>query len=791
MSPENVRILLVDDSPDKLLSLGSLLVGPGREIVEARSGREALRHLLSGEFAVILLDINMPGMDGFETAGLIRQRKNSEYTPIIFITAYSDDMHSLRGYSLGAVDYIVTPVVPEVLQSKVSVFVELFRKTEQIRRQSEILERRATQLHRLSRESLAINSAGSASAIVRAVTSAASNILDADRVLLVPAPREAWGKISSNPFAEIAEGLPADSEVPDLSAPMTGQDGRPMGSLLFFGKESSRPTSEDAAILTQLAQMAAVAIENVLSAEAREANRLKDEFLATLSHELRTPLTAILGWARVLRMGTLDSSRHSHGLDVIERNVNAQAKLIEDLLEISRVSNSKVRLAAGPMRLVPVVEGVLDAMKPAIEAKGLRASFGVSPDAARSDRIVGDPDRLQQVFGNLVSNAVKFTRKGGTLDVRVEMAGPAISVTVSDSGKGIGPDFLSHVFDRFRQEDSSPTRSHGGLGIGLAIVRHLVELHRGTVSAASDGLGRGSTFTVRLPILEESADIESAHSRVRAAPPHLRGMRVLLVDDDFDTREVVGEILHAAGADVVLAPGLAEGFESLSRETFDVLVSDIAMTGGDGYELIRKVRALPADRGGRIPAIALTAYVRREDRQRALDEGFQRHVAKPIEPGELLRVLAELAHRPAGSGPAPAAPDGPFRVLIVEDDADSRLGLKELLEMAGFEVEAAEDGQEGLRRAAKILPDLALVDVGLPGMDGYTVAASLRDSGNGRTPYMIALSGFDDGDHRRKARESGFDDYLVKPVRPEDLERVVSARVGISLPRGKAARSAR
>ena len=773
MGPENIRILIVDDSPEKLLSLGALLVGPGREIVEARSGREALRHLLSGEFAVILLDINMPGMDGFETASLIRQRKNSEFTPIIFITAYSDDMHSLRGYSLGAVDYIVTPVVPDVLQSKVSVFVELFRKSEEIRRQSEILERRAGQLHRLSRESLAINSAGSAPAIVRAVTAAARSILEADRVELVPAPREAWGA----PPATLPESGVGTGALPDMTAPMTGQDGRPMGTLLFYARERS-PNAEDAAILTQLAQMAAVAIENVLSAEAREANRLKDEFLATLSHELRTPLTAILGWARVLRMGTIDPARHSHGLDVIERNVNAQARLIEDLLEISRVSNSKIRLSAGPMRLSPVVEGILDAMKPAIEAKGLAVTFGVSPEAAQSDRVLGDPDRLQQVFGNLVSNAIKFTRKGGSIDVRIERDGPAMSVSISDSGKGISPEFISHVFDRFRQEDSSPTRSHGGLGIGLAIVRHLVELHQGTVAAASEGLSRGSTFTVRIPILTSSATLESVHMRpriARDAPSGLPGVRVLLVDDDRVSGEVVGEILRAAGAEVSLAGGLAEALESLAHGVFDVLVSDIAMTGGDGYDLIRRVRALPPEQGSRIPAVALTAYVRREDRQRALDEGFQRHVAKPIEPGDLLAVLAELVRPP--SAPAAGGEDRPCRVLIIEDDPDSRQGLKVLLQMGGFEVEVSEDGPSGLRRAAELSPDLALVDVGLPGLDGYSVAANLRDSGNGNAPYMIALSGFDDEAHRARALESGFDEYLVKPVRPEDLERVVvSAR---------------
>jgi CheY-like chemotaxis protein len=764
---DDVRILLVDDSRDKLLSLGALLADPGREVVEARSGREALRHLLSGDFALILLDINMPDMDGFETAALIRKRKSSEHTPIIFITAYSDDIHSLRGYSLGAVDYIVTPVVPEVLQSKVSFFVELFRKTEQIRGQSEALQKRARQLHRLTQASLAINSAGSAAAIESCVTAAASSILEARQVVLAPMPGESWGKL---PVRE------KEVQRPDLTASLTGHDGRAMGTLQLFGKESSSYTGEDQAILTQLAQIAAVAIENVISAEARETNRLKDEFLATLSHELRTPLTAILSWARVLRLEQLDPERFLHGLDVIERNVNAQAKLIDDLLEISRVSNSKVRLAAVPMRVVPVVEAVLEAMRPAIEAKELGSTLAVTPEAAAADRVSGDPDRLQQVFSNLVSNAVKFTRKGRRIDVRIEKVDSQISVSVSDTGKGISPEFLEHVFDRFRQEDSSPTRSYGGLGIGLAIVRHLVELHNGTVTASSPGIGKGSTFTVRLPIFEGAAR-EAPPARIRCAAPDLSGVRVLLVDDDFDTREVVGEILRAARAKVSLASSMSEALEALAREKFDVLVSDIAMPGGDGYELIRKVRELPPERGGRLPAVALSAYVRREDRSRALSEGFQRHISKPIEPNEFLAGLAELVGRLPEAETAPPADRGTaFRVLIVEDDPDSRLGLKALLELRGYEVEVAEDGPAGLRRAAEIHPDLALVDVGLPGMDGYEVAASLRESANGKAPYMIALSGFDDDAHRRRARDSGFDDYLVKPIRPENLERVVSGR---------------
>ena len=662
---EKVDILVVDDSAEKLLALGAILEELGQNLVEARSGREALRELLKREFAVILLDVNMPGMDGFETAELIRQRRNSEATPIIFITAYSDDTHARQGYSLGAVDYIITPVIPEVLKSKVAFFVDLYRKTDQVRRQAMSLAERAAQLQRLTQASLAINSAPSVAEILRIVTDTARDVVSAERAEIVPAVTEAWG---TAPPPERPDG----ESGAELDTILMGRDGRDMGTLTVFGRT---PSPEEAAVLTQLAQMASIAIENVLYSEAREANRLKDEFLTTLSHELRTPLTAILGWTRILRAPALDAKRFAHGLDVIERNVNAQAKLIDDLLDISRISAAKLRLNARPMPLVPVVEGVVEAHRPGWEAKTLSVLVSIDPSAAGRSDVLGDADRLQQVIWNLLSNAVKFTPPGGKIEIEVSRTDGHVRIRVSDTGKGISPDFVAHVFERFRQADSSTTRSHGGLGIGLAIVRHIVEMHGGSVSAASPGPGLGSTFVVSLPALESREGAgRVAEPAAAFPPPDLAGIRVLVLDDEADAREVVGEIVKSAGAVSFPFGSVDEALAGLEAAAPDVLVSDIAMPGGDGYQFLAEARRRGLKTGKRIPAVALTAYVRREDRARALAQGFDRHVSKPIEPDQFLAVLAELCGRSTDGGerPSPGEPEnGAERpeTASAEDDA--------------------------------------------------------------------------------------------------------------------------
>jgi signal transduction histidine kinase len=383
-------------------------------------------------------------------------------------------------------------------------------------------------------------------------------------------------------------------------------------------------------------------------AEAEAVNRAKDVFLATLSHELRTPLTAILGWARMLRDTGMDAESARHGLEVIERNAEAQHQLIRDLLDVSRIISGKLQLTTRQVGLGPIVEAALDSVRQAADAKAI--SLGAEY-AGETDLVTGDPDRLQQVIWNLLSNAIKFTPKGGSVGVRVERDGSDVCVRVSDTGQGIAPEFLPHVFERFRQQDGSTTREHGGLGLGLAIVRHLVEQHGGRVSAESPGARGGSTFTISLPVATVKESAEASHDAGRpshispkdGAPP-LEGVRVLVVDDQPDARELLALVLGRAGAEVLTASSAAEARELYEREGADVLVSDVGMPVEDGYSLVARIRSTPA---GFVKAVALTAYAAEEDRRRSLDAGFDAHIAKPVEPGELVDLIAGLVGKAA------------------------------------------------------------------------------------------------------------------------------------------------
>ena len=385
--------------------------------------------------------------------------------------------------------------------------------------------------------------------------------------------------------------------------------------------------------------------------ELREANRLKDEFLATVSHELRTPLTAILGWAHLLRAGQLDKQSGNSALETIERNARAQAQLIDDLLDVSRIITGNLRLDVRQVDPGSFIEPAIEALRPAAEAKGVRIQKVMDTGIVS---VAGDPARLQQVVWNLLSNAIKFTPKGGKVQVRLERINSHIEIAVSDTGVGIKPEFLPHVFERFRQADQKTTRHHGGLGLGLAIVRHLVELHGGTVEADSSGEDRGATFVVKLPIVplhQKDNLAERIHPAARDTlpdydcPERLDGLKVLVVDDEADTRELLKVGIGRCGAEVVTAGSAREALAAIAEERPDLLISDIGMPGEDGYELIRKVRSLPAGGGGKIPAIALTAYARTEDRLRALRAGYQSHIAKPVELAELTAVMASLLRR--------------------------------------------------------------------------------------------------------------------------------------------------
>ncbi|MFL6263502.1 MAG: ATP-binding protein [Thermoanaerobaculia bacterium] len=381
-------------------------------------------------------------------------------------------------------------------------------------------------------------------------------------------------------------------------------------------------------------------------AEAEAANRMKDQFLATLSHELRGPVHAIAGWTQILRSGQLDASKQARALDVIERNAKAQAQLIGDLLDVSRIISGKLRLETRPSYPVESVEAAVAAVLPAAEAQEVRVERSLDPSAGP---VLADPDRLQQIVGNLLGNAVKFTPRGGWVEVRLEQEGGGVRIQVRDSGEGIDPELLPHVFDSFWQEDASTTRQQGGLGLGLAIVRQLVELHGGGVSATSAGKGQGAVFTVSLPLLRpreatrENPIITLPAGGAAPSPP-LAGLRVLAVEDDESTLDALTELLSLRGADVTPAASVNEALEILRDLDPDVLVSDIGMPERDGYDLIREIRAHGRDAGA-LPAVAVTAFASPEDRQRALAAGFQVHLAKPVDPKELTSVIASLAGR--------------------------------------------------------------------------------------------------------------------------------------------------
>jgi signal transduction histidine kinase/CheY-like chemotaxis protein len=427
-------------------------------------------------------------------------------------------------------------------------------------------------------------------------------------------------------------------------------DGRVIGTLTVVEDVTER-VAREAELQAQVdARTQALAREKVAREEAEEANRLKDEFLATVSHELRTPLTSILGWSNLLLAGGLSGEAHDRALDIIHRNAQSQNQLISDLLDVSRIISGKLRLDLRTVELPAVIEAAVEATRPAADAKGVRLTAALDP---RAGPVNADADRLQQVVWNLLTNAIKFTPAGGQILIKLESVGPRVEITVRDSGIGIHPEFLPHIFDRFRQADPGTNRVHGGMGLGLSIVRQLVELHGGAVRAESEGAGKGATFIISLPFVNFEGGPQAAGRRPLPAagqlgincPPSLRGLRVLVVEDEADTLGMIRAVLEHCKMEVITAGSASEALEAVVQSRPDVLLSDLGMPGEDGYALIAGVRALPAERGGQIPAAALTAYMRPEDRAKVLGSGFQLHVPKPFEPHELVAVVAALAGR--------------------------------------------------------------------------------------------------------------------------------------------------
>lgn len=704
---EKVRILIVDDKPDKAMAIGAIVSELG-DVVTVNSGKDALRCLMNQSFAVILLDVNMPVMDGFETAELVRKRETNQRTPIIFITSYYEaDAHKSRAYTLGAVDYILAPVIPEVLKAKVAVFADLFRKTEEVKlRAEERLQLMEEQMARVSAE--AARAAAEDGERRAAFLAEASRVLVSSlnyedtlqRVTQLTVPELCdWCAVcivkdggdiqclsvthaeaqnpegrDKNPLMDLCNELvksALDTGKSALSSQLVERNlpqgfghlknafnltsamviplrAREMdlGGLCFFSATPAHNfTLRDLSLAEDLGQRAANAIDHArLYHEAQLANRTKDDFLTVVSHELRTPLTPIICWSRMLLEQKLKVSDVLHGLEIIERNARIQAKLVEDLLDVSRITSGKLRLRVAQVELDSVTAASIESLQTAADAKHITIKSNYQPGSLT---LSGDADRLQQICFNLLSNAIKFTPENGTVTVEVKREGNRVLLQVKDTGKGIDPKFLPFVFDRFRQADSSSTRAYGGLGIGLAIVKHLVELHGGTVSADSGGEGKGSTFKISFPALNverrvgsDSAVIPQPPTDPRAA--RLHGLSVLIVDDEPDCRQVIALLFERNGAHVIEAASAREAMERLERTTPNLIISDIGMEGEDGYRLIRRIRGSGLA-AANVPAIALTAYAREEDKAAALAAGFQVHMVKPIEQNALLACAFELS----------------------------------------------------------------------------------------------------------------------------------------------------
>jgi CheY-like chemotaxis protein len=518
-------LLLVDDEPANLLALHAVLEPLGHELVDARSGRDALRLLLERRFAVVLLDVRMPGMDGIETASLIRQRERTHGLPIVFVTASSEPKDVHKGYAEGAADYVVKPFDPEILRAKVQALV-------------------------------------------------------------------------------VAQEAAVEAEV------------RARAETLLQQEQRAR-------------------------AEVERAMKLKDQFLATLSHELRTPLMSILGWARLLRLGKVSADPAGRALQSIERNARLQARLVDDLLDVQRVESGRMTISFRELAFADVLQGALEKVLPDAEERHVAIRSAIPTDEDLF--VLGDPERLQQLVTVLLRNAIKFTSQGGNVRAVVSAEDTDLLLAISDDGRGMSAEFQAQMFEPFTQQDSRLTRAEGGLGLGLAIVRGIVELHGGTVSAYSAGEGLGSSFLLTLPLRSRAPRPfrpSTARASVPPSPVSLEGVSILVVDDDPDAQYLIATMLEQFGGRVTTLGSARDALRAFDDGPFDLLLSDISMPGEDGYSLIRRVRG--SERTARIPAVALTANARPEDRTQALLAGFQAHVSKPVDPTELATLLATL-----------------------------------------------------------------------------------------------------------------------------------------------------
>ncbi len=688
--PEVPRVLIVDDNPANLAAFEATLADTGYTLVTARSGAEAMRQLLKGDFAAILLDIQMPILDGLQTAALIRERDRTRDVPILFITAFAPDAAQvLDGYARGAVEYLVKPIAPEILRSKVRVFVDLFSKSKQIewqaaqlrainaQLQQEMAQRKEAErnaaFEREERQRVAL--AGIAEAVITSDGKGHATSLNPVAEKLI-----GWTAAAARgvPLGELLGSIVEEGEEPleqivrrciamdcseraaepvklavrgrgrryiDYSvAPVHDRLQQVVGAVLIARDITDRHT-----VQIELAE--ALRREQAARKSAEDLSRARDEFLAVISHELRTPLSAIVGWVQVLRAGNATPEHAQQAFDAIFRGAMAQKKLIEDLLDMSRIVNGKISLDQEPVELTAIVGTAVASARPLADEKKISVQCR---NHAATLLVHADRMRIEQVIWNILSNAVKFTQSTGRVEISLERRGHHACLVISDNGPGIDPVFLPHVFEAFRQEDATATRRQGGLGLGLAIAKEIVVVHGGTIEAHSAGLGHGAQFTVTLPLLDEAvhgaalpSPTHSGRSSDASVPERLRGLKILIVEDHPLTLEMLVAIARREHAQVQPAASVREALAILSGWQPDVLISDLSMPEEDGFTLLRRVRALPAHQGGAVPALALSAMTSAEERARALEAGFDAHLAKPLDVDALVNAIGSLVNEPA------------------------------------------------------------------------------------------------------------------------------------------------
>ncbi len=793
---ELTNILIVDDEPANLLVLESVLADPTYRIVRALSADQALLALMSQEFAVMVLDIQLPDMNGIELAQMIKERKRNAHLPIIFLTAYFDqDQYRLQGYGSGAVDYLHKPVNPAVLRSKVAVFAELDRKTRQLQRanmalQAEVEERRrAEELLRELNETLEGRVTERTEAFhvadrrLRAMMSSITDgLLVIDDDGLVGYVNEQGARLLGRSAAELTgrrsgEVFEAGGEFEAGFASARGKgqavsfEARAPGAPDRWLQCHCYPSHDGLSVYfhditdrreLQLRREQLLAAEQAARGAADQASRAKEEFVAAISHELRTPLAAILGWVNVLTHPSVQPAMLQRGIQAIARNAQAQAVLVDDLLEMSRIVAGKQLMNVERVDLNGLVAAAAETARPTAQQRELEIVLQLATEPAE---VFGDSRRLTQVVMNLVTNAMKFTPAGGSVTLSTRLNCTVVEVGVSDTGQGIAPEFLPQLFDRFTQADGTASSVHGGLGLGLSIVKNLVELHGGEVAAHSAGRDQGSTFCVRLPRAGPS-NAAGFETETGGVEPLITGVRVLLVDDHPDVLEVHARLLSERGALVVTAESGEAAIALLREQSFDVLLSDLGMPGMGGYDLIRHARQQLGLSPETLPAAAVTAYVRATDREAALEAGFQRCLPKAVSPHLLARAVAELAltRRLA----EPQAP--PLKVLFVEDNEDLREQIAYLLEEAGMQPESCATAEEALALYAPDRFDLVFTDVSLPRMSGTELArAILRIAPQ---QWLVFASGY--------AMKSDLSDFgpnvraLLKPFDLPDLQQLVT-----------------